>query len=160
MKIDWLKFTVIGHLIFALTACTQSGNPNASNDVTPSTIEMTPMAPAQPPQGDSTTMTPSGPTPAVPGLENLIEKAKANLAQRLSISVNEINLMEAIPVTWPDASLGCPQEGMMYAQVLTPGYLILLERGGATFEYHASSGNTIVACENPSPPVPNDPGNT
>ena len=100
------------------------------------------------------------PTPSFPGMESLIEKAKADLAQRLATSVTEITLKEATPMTWPDSSLGCPQEGMMYTQVLTPGYLILLEHAGNRYEYHASRGNTLVTCENPSPPVPGTPGDT
>ena len=102
----------------------------------------------------------SSPLPVDAGLSNLIEKAKTDLANRLAVSTNEINLTEAMSVTWPDSSLGCPQEGMFYAQVLTAGYLILLEQGGTTYEYHASSGDTIVTCDNPSPPVPGSPGNT
>jgi hypothetical protein len=48
---------------------------------------------------------------------------------------------------WSDASLGCPQEGMMYAQVITPGYLIVLEAQGQTFEYHTDQGTNVVLCQ-------------
>jgi hypothetical protein len=78
----------------------------------------------------------------------------------LSILAAEISLLEATAVVWPDASLGCPQEGMVYAQVLTPGYLIRLQSGNQEFEYHASRGTTIIYCENPSPPVPGTPTDT
>ena len=109
---------------------------------TPSTVSPT--------QGDS--MRPS--TSAIPVPENLIDLAKQEMAQRLSISIAEISLVEAKPVVWPDTSLGCRQEGIIYAQVLTPGYLILLQHAGNTFEYHTNKGRTIVTCEKPSPPVP------
>jgi hypothetical protein len=105
-------------------------------------------------------MSQSLPTPATSGLQTLIEKAKIDLAKRLSIATDQISLVEAINVVWPDSSLGCPQEGMMYAQVLTPGFLILLEHAGNTFEYHTSNSTEIVTCENPSPPVPGIPSNT
>lgn len=104
-------------------------------------------------------MTPSMPTPVDPALQSLIEKAKEDLAHRLSILGTQINLVEATAVTWPDASLGCPREGMAYAQVLTPGYLIRLEANGKTYEYHASRGTYIIYCENPTPPVPGTPPN-
>jgi hypothetical protein len=118
-------------------------------------------SPVSPPnQGDVTQMPTSIPRPSYTGLQALIEKAKADLAQRLAVSANEIGLVEATGVTWPDSSLGCPQKGMLYTQVLTPGYLILLEHAGTTFEYHASSRDYITTCENPSPPVPGSPGNT
>lgn len=103
-------------------------------------------------------MTPSLPTPADSGLQNLIDKATADLAQRLTISANEIILLEAMSVVWPDSSLGCPQEGMAYAQVLTPGYLIRLEYAGNKFEYHAGKDASITYCTNPTPPVQGTPG--
>ena len=90
-------------------------------------------------------------------LESLIEKAKENLAQRLSVPITKIDLVEAKPVTWPDASLGCPQPGMMYAQVLMGGYLILLEANGKIYEYHTSKGTEVIYCENPMPPVEGTP---
>lgn len=128
-----------------------------SNPITPESIA----SPIPPPaQGDITQMPSSIPLPLDARLQALVEKAKDDLAIRLAVSTNEINLIEATSVTWPDSSLGCPQEGMVYTQVLTSGYLILLEQGGNTFEYHSSSGDTIVTCENPSPPVPGSPGNT
>jgi hypothetical protein len=115
----------------------------------------TPMA-ISPTQGETMT----SPTPDVSGMESLIEMAKNDLAQRLSIPVGEISLVEAKPVVWSDSSLGCPQEGIMYLQVLTPGFLILLEHDGVTVEYHASRGNSLVTCENPSPPVPGIPSDS
>ena len=96
-------------------------------------------------------------TPETSGIENLVNMAKNDLAQRLSISVDEINVSDARSVVWPNASLGCPQEGMFYAEVLTPGYLIRLSTGGLEYEYHASRGTEVVYCENPTPPVEGTP---
>ena len=101
-------------------------------------------------------MTPT--LPAEAGLQFLIDKSMADLAQRLAVSINEIILLEATSVVWLDSSLGCPQEGMAYAQVLTPGYLIRLRSGDQEFEYHASRGTEVVYCENPMPPVEGTPG--
>jgi len=100
--------------------------------------------------------TPTSPIPVDPNLQDLIQKAKEDLAKRLSLSSSQINLLDAQAVVWPDSSLGCPEEGMAYAQVLTPGYLIRLEVNNQELEYHASR-KTIIYCENPSPPVPGAP---
>jgi hypothetical protein len=97
-------------------------------------------------------MTPSLPTPVDPGLQSLIEKAKADLAQRLSLSGTQINLVEFTEVEWSDSSLGCPQAGMDYLQVITPGYLILLEVNAQTYEYHSNRDTYFIRCENLSPP--------
>lgn len=47
---------------------------------------------------------------------------------------------------WPDASLGCPQADMMYAAMITPGYLLELRAGGKTYEFHTDSVRTVVLC--------------
>ncbi len=99
-------------------------------------------------------------TPLSKELQRLIEHSKQSLAQRLSIPAGEIHLLEATSIIWPDASLSCPQEGMMYAQVLTPGYLIRLQAGNAEYEYYAARSSTVIYCENPVPRVPGMPGNT
>ena len=102
-----------------------------------------------PTQGDDSQM-----TPTVPGLQHLIEKSKEDLAKRLSIAAAEINVAKAIEVVWPDTSLGCSQNGMAYLQVLTPGYLILLEYTNKQYEYHTDKNSYVIYCTNPTPPLP------
>jgi len=91
-------------------------------------------------------------------MNTLINKAKEHLAAHLSISIEQVNFVKVFDVTWPDSSLGCPQEGMMYAQVLTPGYLILLEHGSIQYEYHSGKNmQQVVTCEDPSQALPGIP---
>jgi hypothetical protein len=105
-------------------------------------------------------MTPLPSFPAAPNLQSLIAKAKDDLAQRLSIPVDQINGIDVKSVIWSNSSLGCPQPGMLYAEVLTPGFLILLSANGQEYEYHAGKASDIFYCENPTPPVEGMPGNT
>jgi hypothetical protein len=100
-----------------------------------------------PTEGDTPMPPPaSASTPSDPALQTLIKLASADLAQRLSISVTQINFIEAMPVEWPDASLGCPQPGVMYLQVITPGYRIRLEAAGQEHSYHADRGTRVIYC--------------
>lgn len=98
-------------------------------------------------------MTPALPTPSEAGSQSLIEKAKEDLAQRLSISPIQINLLEMTEVEWSDSSLGCPQPGMDYLQVITPGYLILLEVDAQTYEYHSNKDHYVLYCQSSIPPI-------
>jgi hypothetical protein len=93
------------------------------------------------------------PTPLPNNVQILLDTAKADLAQQLSISPSEINLVTALEVTWPDSSLGCPQPGTAYAQVLTDGFLIRLEANGNIHEYHGDTNGQVVSCENPEFPI-------
>ncbi len=70
--------------------------------------------------------------------------AIADLAQRLGLPESAINVRTVESVEWPDASLGCPRPGMMYAQVVTPGYRIVLEAGGKLYEYHTSQSHVML----------------
>jgi hypothetical protein len=100
-------------------------------------------------------MTPSLSTPADPGLQNVIDKATADLAQRLSIPASQIKLMEARKVVWPDASLGCPQPDVAYAQVPVDGLLIRLAVGKEMYLYHTGGTADPFLCENTSPIILN-----
>lgn len=46
---------------------------------------------------------------------------------------------------FPDASLGCPQPGMAYAQVITPGHRVLVEADGRRFDVRVA-GNRGRIC--------------
>jgi hypothetical protein len=52
-------------------------------------------------------------------------------------------------VSWPDACLGAARPGEVCAQVITPGYRVILEQDGQRIEYHTSrAGGARLA---PSP---------
>ena len=102
-------------------------------------------------------MTPSLPTPTDPELQNLIELAAQDLAARLGVSFTEIFVIEATPVEWSDSSLDCPQEGMSYLQVITPGYRIVLQAESQTHEYHTNRAGYFVLCNNRLPPITPQP---
>jgi hypothetical protein len=71
------------------------------------------------------------------------EQAVALVTEDLVVRTGaEPILVSAESVEWPDTSLGNPQPGMFYAQVITPGFKIILEAGGAQYEYHTDlAGN-------------------
>ena len=92
-------------------------------------------------------------TPANSSLDILVEKVKEDLAKRLSIATSQIKLVEATEVEWSDSSLGCPEPGMEYLQVITPGYRIVLEVNGTPYEYHSNREGYFIYCEETNPPV-------
>lgn len=82
-----------------------------------------------------------------PGSEQAVSAATADLAQQLELPPEQIQLASIEAREWSDTSLGCPQEGFMYAQVITPGYLILLEAQDQQYEYHTDQGSNVVLCQ-------------
>jgi len=95
------------------------------------------------PQED-TTMTPV--TPPDEASEKMVVLVKQHLAQRLSIAIDQIVLLDIKSVVWRDAGLGCPKSGIDYIQAETPGYNILLEVSGATYRYHTDQTKRFVRC--------------
>ena len=73
-----------------------------------------------------------------------------DLSKRMGIPKSDIKVVSVEAVQWPDASVGCPQPDRMYAQVVTPGYLIILEAGGQMYEYH-SAGAGVGLCKPQKP---------
>jgi hypothetical protein len=83
----------------------------------------------------------------------LVEQARIAVAQQLGAQINQVNVSSVQAVEWRDASLGCPEPGMNYAQVITPGYLIRLTANGEDFEFHSDRAGNVVTCENPQAPM-------
>ncbi|MFO8035140.1 MAG: hypothetical protein R6U57_00720 [Anaerolineales bacterium] len=83
--------------------------------------------------------------PPVDGVDQLIEKAIADLAQTLEVSPDQVQVEDVESKDFPDASLGVPEPGMTYAQVITPGYVILLRAEGESYEYHAAGERVVLA---------------
>jgi hypothetical protein len=77
--------------------------------------------------------------------QKVTDLARQDLATRLGIPPASIKTRSVRPTVWPDASLGCPKPGMMYAQVETPGYEIELEANGKTYQYNADQ-QRVVHC--------------
>ncbi len=88
-----------------------------------------------------------GPTPLEPSLQRYVLQAKEDLARRTGIPVDQITVVEVQPVTWPDGSLGCPQPGMAYTQVMVDGLLIRLRVGGRDYAYHSGGSRPPFLCE-------------
>lgn len=83
-----------------------------------------------------------------------VRLAKKDLAHRLSIKVDQINLLEVRQVQWPDSSLGCPQPGKVYKQLPQDGLLIRLEVAGQMYFYHSGGTQAPFFCEQTSQVIP------
>lgn len=82
-----------------------------------------------------------------PEQERLIEAAARDLSAATDVPMDEIRLVSAVSVTWPDGALGCPEPGMGYTQALVDGLLITLSAGGKEFTYHTDGATAFVLCQ-------------
>lgn len=139
----------------------QAPTPTTLPATTPRTSPTpTPQPSKAPPQVGGATTPAAGslyaPGDIDPGLQPWVDDATADLAERLGVETGDVSTIAAVLVTWPDSSLGCPQPGMEYLQVLTDGAVIELDAGGAVYRYHAGDGSGPFLCGTPitSAPAP------
>jgi hypothetical protein len=77
----------------------------------------------------------------------LLEPVLIDAAARSGVEVGEVTVMSAELRNWPDGSLGCPAPGMMYTQVITPGYRVLIEAAGEQLDYRMNRRGAFRLCE-------------
>ncbi len=96
-------------------------------------------------RNDGSADMPSGQQPD-PNVNPVVQIAVADLAKKLQIGVEKIHISSVEATTWPDGSLGCPKQGVMYTQALTPGFNLVLEAEGKSYPYHTDENETVVYC--------------
>lgn len=71
-----------------------------------------------------------------------------------------LRVIEAKEVNWPSGALGCPNPGSSYIDVVTPGYLIVIDAEGTTFYLHAGLASAPFVCPagRRQPPLQGRPG--
>jgi len=76
--------------------------------------------------------------------------ARELLAAEIDIEERALLLESTEKVDWPDTSLGCPQEGQLYAQVIISGYRMFFSFEGEFYQVHTDQGGTqVLRCEAP-----------
>ena len=153
-----------------LLSCASSGggkeptpSPSQANQPTPPSKQASPQQPTAPtsqpsptpaatpsaqpvaPFTPTATSSPAQPT-VPPEAEQPVRLARQDVAHKLGVSIDEVRVVKISPVQWPDASLGCPEPGKVYAQVIISGYRLLLEAHNATYEYHTDTDGHVVQC--------------
>ena len=75
----------------------------------------------------------------------VVELAMLDLQHRLGLEdISSIELVQIVKMEWADTSLGNPQPGVLYGQVIVPGFKMVLEAGGAFYRYHTSLNEAVA----------------
>lgn len=80
-----------------------------------------------------------------------VQLAQVILAGLLGLNETaQVRVVQALPVVWQDACLGSSTPGKICAEVVTPGFRILLQAPGGLYEFHTNQdGSQIVQVETP-----------
>jgi hypothetical protein len=66
------------------------------------------------------------------------------LAANLGLQESDISVVSDTTIEFNDACMGVAMEGVMCAQVVTPGHIIVLEAKGVQYEFHTSADGSRV----------------
>ena len=69
--------------------------------------------------------------------------ARFDLRDQFDVELESVKIKSVERVEWNDTSLGNPQPDMMYAQVITPGFKMVLDAQGETFTFHTSADRVV-----------------
>ena len=97
---------------------------------------------------NGSTAEPPTPTPEIfnplPPEQRAFEAARQAPARQLGVDPLAIRWVESVPVDWPDACLGLPAAGESCAQGITPGFRVVVETGGTSYEFRTNREGSIV----------------
>ncbi|MEX1253634.1 MAG: hypothetical protein WEE64_04775 [Dehalococcoidia bacterium] len=147
----WAALALAVMLAPLLIACDGGGDDSADEAAT-ATDSGTPGVTATasdataPPATTRAPVTPSATDAAIPtGADDAVRAAKQDIVTNIfeDRTVEEIALISIEAASWPDACLGVPEEGEACAQVVTPGYEIVLDLEGAHYTYHTDQATNV-----------------
>lgn len=148
-------------LLGTLSACGGGATPTAPPPAAPTsgpTALATATGVATPTVGASATTT-SGPATATVARDatpsasatrgtmdypDVVRAALAQAATDLGVAPGQLAIIAVEARDWPDSSLGCPQPGRAYSQIITPGYRLVVQVNGRQYDYHTNNRTTII----------------
>jgi hypothetical protein len=128
----------------AMAGCASSAPAPPAAPTTSTTVATTsppPASPASPVPGQLPRSSSN------PDAQAASDAALADAAAHLGVSRADLTLEQIDAREWGDSSLGCPRPGLLYSQVVTPGFLIVVTSGTKVLEYHADARGRVVLCK-------------
>ncbi len=127
----------------ALAPAGEKAVPPGSAGPTPGTgaspISATPAVSGTVPAPEEAATTSALTPAATAGPPPVVTTAIAGAARQLGLSPNALALISYEAINWPDSCLGLAVPGLMCAQVITPGYRIVLRGPHGEFEVHTGA---------------------
>jgi hypothetical protein len=125
--------------LWIVGGCTAAGSSNAPGSP--------PLASAipSPAGGPSGTIAASASPGSVSLPASILDPVLADIARTAAVPVEQVTVVSAELVTFPDGGLGCPQPGVSYTQALVDGYKIVATAGGTTYDYRGT-GSSFRRC--------------
>lgn len=103
--------------------------------------------PTRIPNPEDTTMLPEGKPVSTTAVPRTVRRAVvADAAKRFKVAESAVVLTRAEQLDWPDASLGCPEPGKVYTQMLVLGFRVVAKTTEGEMLYHTDTQGTARNC--------------
>src|SRR5574338_808152 len=133
-------------VLLLLQACAPAAPSPTATPVPSETPTATNPPPTEAPPSPETATPGVVPPPVSSPSETMVQMSIDYLHEKFSLAADSVSVNEVTPMTWPDASLGCPKKGVLYIQAVTPGFQILLEADGHLFTFHTDEDSIVTLC--------------
>lgn len=131
-----LKVLILAGLLATLACAAEQ--PPAPRGIAP---------PKRLPDVETFTPLPAGEPVATAQIPREVRRAVvADAAKRFKVAESAVVLARAERLTWSDGSLGCPEPGRMYTQMLVPGFRMVAVTTAGELTYHTDSQGGVVSC--------------
>jgi hypothetical protein len=127
---------ILAAALLAVTACAEEQDPPPQGEDVPGSVDDSPDTDAEAEMA------------VIP-----VDQAVVDAGGEFGVDPEDIEVVTAEEVTWPDGSLGCPEPDGMYTQALVQGYRIVLDVDGREVHFHGAQGEPPFLCEDPQPPA-------
>jgi hypothetical protein len=83
-----------------------------------------------------------------PPPDAVVQLALQTASDNLGVATANLIAVMSAQRDWPDSSLGCPQQGMAYSQIVTPGYIVWVDTDDllTEVEVHTDQGGNSAIC--------------
>jgi hypothetical protein len=76
------------------------------------------------------------------------DQARAEAARQLRAQASEFTVVTIEPTQWSDSSLGCRKPNAFYKQVMSSGYVVVLERKGERHQVNVAGSRAVMCAPN------------
>ncbi len=123
--------------VMTLAGCASSAGPSAAPSTGPTTAPTSSGIPSLPLASQA-----PGDLP-----DATVAMIVADAAAVAGVDPADVTVVSVKPVTWTDGSLGCPKPGVMYTQIVVPGFRVIVKAGDQKLDYRVGRAGTAKRCD-------------
>jgi hypothetical protein len=93
-----------------------------------------------------------GETPVVGEVpQDILKPILEDVHDKSGADIEDVKVIRAENIIWPDGSMGCGKPGEMYTQAQVPGYWVVLEVNGDSYDYRVTENGYFNICDQSRP---------